>query len=583
MKKLLLAFMLLCLPSVAFAQCNGIFAPHTVCGNNTANPNIPGQVPQASIVGPGGSSGQIQFNNSGFFGGFTASGNATINTSTGVVTLKNIMTPQDQGAACNGVTDDTTAIQNTVTTAISRAAVVLLSGTCLVTANIPNLHSRAITWIGNGAIQHSGSPSFYPASQNVASALNTIYISNSGISTNDGLSPSTAVDQPQTYINIVARYNPQGSCSDWAGSLAAGSYQGFSVPIGLLTCAQTTTLQLTQGHIQLNGPQPSGVLGANVTPTAFIDGNNGPGGQIFGIGAYGSSWLYLTNLYIRNWALECLFADSFTDIVTINVWMAGCTSFGVSARQSHIQIYGGTIDGSAVTAPAGLQVGISLLNSTIFTISALNQTTAQGTVIKNMTQQGNLLIEGVSGHLDYATVTANVTGTYLAEHSHVQLDSTTHSSNSTSSMLIDPTSSWQDGGSNTFTGNGSNNVILAAGSPGAQPWNAYTPTIACSVGSPTTDTLSGQYQYGFGNKISVVINLTMTTIGTCSGLTYLTLPFNTGVQTTFVGQETAATGAAWVGSAATGTNRMYMYRYDGNGSVLTSGYNVVFSGTYPKQ
>jgi hypothetical protein len=36
---------------------------------------------------PGGSSGQIQYNNAGAFGGFTASGDATVNTSTGAVTL----------------------------------------------------------------------------------------------------------------------------------------------------------------------------------------------------------------------------------------------------------------------------------------------------------------------------------------------------------------------------------------------------------------------------------------------------------------------------------------------------------------
>lgn len=35
---------------------------------------------------PGGSSGQVQYNNAGAFGGFTASGDATINTSTGAVT-----------------------------------------------------------------------------------------------------------------------------------------------------------------------------------------------------------------------------------------------------------------------------------------------------------------------------------------------------------------------------------------------------------------------------------------------------------------------------------------------------------------
>jgi hypothetical protein len=39
---------------------------------------------------PGGSSGQIQYNNSGAFGGFTASGDATINSSTGAVTVSQI-------------------------------------------------------------------------------------------------------------------------------------------------------------------------------------------------------------------------------------------------------------------------------------------------------------------------------------------------------------------------------------------------------------------------------------------------------------------------------------------------------------
>ena len=36
---------------------------------------------------PGGTSGQIQYNNAGAFGGFTASGDATINTGTGAVAV----------------------------------------------------------------------------------------------------------------------------------------------------------------------------------------------------------------------------------------------------------------------------------------------------------------------------------------------------------------------------------------------------------------------------------------------------------------------------------------------------------------
>jgi hypothetical protein len=75
MKRILLALAIALLPSLAFAQCNGVFAAHTVCGNNTASPGIPGQVPQASIIGPGGSSGSIQYNNGGFFGGVSGTAN----------------------------------------------------------------------------------------------------------------------------------------------------------------------------------------------------------------------------------------------------------------------------------------------------------------------------------------------------------------------------------------------------------------------------------------------------------------------------------------------------------------------------
>lgn len=87
MKKLLLALALLCLPSAALAQCNGVFAAHTVCGNSSASPNIPGQIPQSAVTGiPGGTNGQIEYNNAGAFGGFTMSGDCTTNTSTGVIT-----------------------------------------------------------------------------------------------------------------------------------------------------------------------------------------------------------------------------------------------------------------------------------------------------------------------------------------------------------------------------------------------------------------------------------------------------------------------------------------------------------------
>jgi hypothetical protein len=44
MRKLILALVIALFPTLAMAQCNGVFAPHTACGNGTNNPAIPGQV-----------------------------------------------------------------------------------------------------------------------------------------------------------------------------------------------------------------------------------------------------------------------------------------------------------------------------------------------------------------------------------------------------------------------------------------------------------------------------------------------------------------------------------------------------------
>jgi len=76
MKRLLLALILSLLHASASAQCNGVFSANTICG--TVAGGIPGQVPTSVLTGvPGGANGQIQYNNSGAFGGFTAGGDLT--------------------------------------------------------------------------------------------------------------------------------------------------------------------------------------------------------------------------------------------------------------------------------------------------------------------------------------------------------------------------------------------------------------------------------------------------------------------------------------------------------------------------
>lgn len=75
MKKLLLALALLgmsVLPTPSFAQCNGVFANNTVCGNVTGSSNLPRPTNPAAFLGAaGGTNGQIQYNNGGALGGLS--------------------------------------------------------------------------------------------------------------------------------------------------------------------------------------------------------------------------------------------------------------------------------------------------------------------------------------------------------------------------------------------------------------------------------------------------------------------------------------------------------------------------------
>lgn len=86
MKKLLLALALLLAPATASAQCNGIFPNNTICGNATGASNTARPTPNNVLTGvPGGTNGQVQYNNAGNFGGFTAIGDCSITGATGVV------------------------------------------------------------------------------------------------------------------------------------------------------------------------------------------------------------------------------------------------------------------------------------------------------------------------------------------------------------------------------------------------------------------------------------------------------------------------------------------------------------------
>jgi hypothetical protein len=117
-------------------------------------------------------------------------------------------------------------------------------------------------------------------------------------------------------------------------------------------------------------------------------------------------------------------------------------------------------------------------------------------------------------------------------------------------------------------------------------WASYTPTITCASGSLTTLAFrTGQWKQ-IGKTVHVRIQIGITTNGTCAGAVIASMPtptvqqslsFNTGDMVGAVANGSILRGECCL----TGTQNMYIYKYDGtypgaDGAIMS------VSGTYER-
>ena len=255
MKKLLLTLALVLTPSLAHAQCNGVVPNGTICGNVTGSTNTMRPTSTSVITGiPGGSNGQIQYNNAGAFGGFTAGGDLTFSVPNFTI-------------ANNAVSNAklATMTQNTIKgAATSTAAADLAAPSCSGSAN-------ALQWLTNtglqcatlGNVTGSGSPTVGDLTTFNNTSATAVVSPGYNIRQVPGLIPTTSTVTISNGSPGVVTWNSHGlSANDPIFFCTTGA-----LPTGLTACVPA--VGTTSANTYKSNPTLYYVVGSSIAANTF--------------------------------------------------------------------------------------------------------------------------------------------------------------------------------------------------------------------------------------------------------------------------------------------------------------------------
>lgn len=315
-----------------------------------------------------------------------------------------------------------------------------------VTANVPHLHD--IKYSGWGSITNSTAV-FYPTL--TMGSTNTIYVSTTGLDTNDGITAANPMLTTQNAGNTIYKYG-YGDVT-WKIQHAAGTFTqntffskpfpcpnrvqflGVSTPLGTVP----TTIFASPTGAGKTGIYVSNGARAYIESIKFTGYKDGVSPSVSGSSSAISG------------SVKC-------EIYTKNVHVYNCDQGIENAFEGMLRVQGGIIDNCAQ--------GIVCISNTSFTIgyygSAADLTGATGTAVTNCTGYGIIAQEGATGHVDYCYIKGNSNGVSIISRSRVHLLGSTLDTNTNAIKAIG-NSTWYNNPTvaNTFTGNTADFVMTS--------------------------------------------------------------------------------------------------------------------------
>jgi hypothetical protein len=386
--------------------------------------------------------------------------------STAARTLENrfsdVVNVKDFGAVGDGTTDDTLALRAARTFAETNGTSIYWpDGDYFTTGSINRLHT--IRHFGDGAITSTGGYRFWL--QPKKDQTNTIYVSPSGTTDNDGLTPS----QPLDISVINSSLLNYGSCLNgtWIIQHAAGTYTKTFSLIGVRSSSR----------IKIQGPS---VFGG--TPTAIYDGNTSTDYN----GMFLSTYIYVQvqDIKFQNWVYSAsassgLVATYFTDIYCVNVHATNCNFTGIAGDTfCHLYVQGGNI--------SNCLYGVRAYGQTNFIIGY----GSSPTTITGCTGAGFYVRDSSAGDVLSCTFNANnAIGILLTNQSRARISNCTISGNTTG-IQANIFSTYYNN-NNTLSGNTTNFI---------NQWSTDLDSIAESTFDPVYKSFKWGQASGTTNK-----------------------------------------------------------------------------------
>lgn len=387
MKKLLLLLALLLAPSASWAQCNGVFPNNTVCGNITGASNTPRPTnPSAFLGAASGTSGQIQYNNSGALGGLTDTQVAARVTGIDGVYVPYVTTIAALKALTGGQFPAVFA-QGYYTAGDPGAGIFYWSSASTATDN------------GGTIIQPTGGGTGRWIRQ--LPIANTVTPEMFGTKANGSFDDSIPIRAAMGALNTIATGRLELGCTTYnMASLAATAVVNNYSNVDIIGCGKASVLKLAAG---LNTSSASFAFGIFPSTTNIAQAINNATYAHFAIDMNGQNNDCSGTCYAYNVALGAVYGDNITvdDITVLNNAGSQGIAFG-----GHTTAFPQVTDVKVINST--IETACDQFNAACTDHSGIYGIVQNFTIANNVIQNAGLGFgTGIEAHGDAVTVTGN--------------------------------------------------------------------------------------------------------------------------------------------------------------------------------